>query len=529
MSLLRRTFLLALLLTGPISATAADPSAFELAFRDRAKAVLAAEEPLMVAGTSVDPGPVRRFYELRDFTPAWVGHDDRTAELTAVLATAGEEGIDLALPARSGAATSDPGAAFERDLSLTSLALRYAGALAAGRVRPEQWEEDWAVPQPNFDPVAGLDRALKAGRLEKWFVSLTPGDGRYLRLRAALVHYRELQRTGGWAKIPAGPPLKPGMTDDRIPTLRQRLAAEGDLPEGSLADNTDNTYDNIVEQGVRAFQRRHGIVIDGAVGPRTLAALNVGVAARIAQIELNLERWRSLPRELGRNYVFINVPAESVEVVENNAPVMTMKAVVGDPDHPTPVVQASIAALTFNPVWNVPTSIAMKEIRPKAQRDPKYLARNQIIALGTYSFQQRPGPLNPLGQIKFETPNKFDVYLHDTPSKNAFERAARAMSHGCVRLEHARDLATYVLDPSIWTSESIDAALALGSTQKVDIKRHLRVHFFYFTSFVDADGTIEFRDDIYGRDKRLALALQAQEAARLSVAPGPAKDRGRLG
>jgi len=505
--------------------------------------------PLDVGGYLFDREQVRRFYERRDFSPAWMGRGDHGEELSAALARAGEEGIELP-HAKAGSdpvPAADPaGRQAERELFLTGSAIRYATALAVGRVRPESLEEDWAIPVPAFEAVAGLEHALrgKSGALTKWFANLAPADARYLRLKGALARYRELAASGGWERIPvAGPSIKPGMSDERIPAIRRRLMAEGDMPAdadaaaaavaAAVGGAAVDSLDPVLEKGVRAFQRRHGISEDGTIGQGTLAAFNVSVKSRIEQIIVNLERWRSLPRHFGRDYVFVNVPAESLDVIENGETVMTMKAVVGDPGHPTPVVQASLAGITINPVWNVPTSIALKEILPKAQRDARYLDRNHIRAYGINSFVQKAGPLNPLGQIKFNIPNRFDVYLHDTPSRRAFERAARAMSHGCVRLERARDLAAYVLDPGLWNSEAIDRAIGSGQTQKLDIARHLRVHILYFTGFVDGDGTIEFRDDIYGRDKRLENALEAVTEAHLLAAPqipkGAPKSKERAG
>lgn len=490
---------------------------------------LEGDGPLTVAGFVLDREQLRQFYEHRNFAPAWIDHGERVAELDAVLARAGEDGIESGLP-KSVGQSPDPAEPAERELLLTGAALRYGTALAVGRVRPNTLEEDWAVPAPAFDPVAGLERSLrgKAGALTRWLASLAPADPRYLGLKGALARYRELAAAGGWERIPvgAGFPVKPGTSDERIPLIRQRLTVEGDLaaPSPDIPPNLDPLLDPELEKGVRAFQRRHGISEDGAIGPRTLAALNLPVKSRIEQIMLNLERWRSLPRHLGRDYIFVNVPAETLEVFENGKAVMAMKAVVGDTGHPTPVVQASLAGLTFNPVWNVPSSIAVKEILPKTRKDAGYLDRNHIRAYGTNSFVQQAGPLNPLGQIKFDTPNRFDVYLHDTPSRRSFERAARAMSHGCVRLERARDLAAYVLDSGLWKGDSIDRAIATGETQKISIARHLRVHIFYFTSFVDPDGTVEFRDDIYGRDKRLAAALDAVSDAHLLAEPQAPKD-----
>src|SRR5262249_12485084 len=339
---------------------------------------------------------------------------------------------------------------------------------------------------------------------------LAPSDPRYLRLKAALAQYRAIAAKGNWPQIKSGPTIKSGGEDERVPVIRQRLVAEGYMPEGAAGDNT---FDATLEAAVHVFQDEHGIVGDGAIGVRTIAAMNVSVHLRIEQIALTLERWRSLPRDLGRNYAFVNVPGESLEIFEDGAPVLAMKVVVGDPGHPTPVVTSRIVALTFNPVWRVPLSIGKNEIAPKLKHDPKYLTKNDMVMKGAYMFEQLPGPKNPLGQIKFETPNKFDVYLHDTSTHATFQRVARALSHGCVRTENARELAAYVLDAAKWPPEEIEKAVATTVTQKVDVQRHLRVNILYFTSFVDPDGTVEFREDIYGRDQRLRQALLGAQPA----------------
>jgi murein L,D-transpeptidase YcbB/YkuD len=484
------------------------------------------EDPVapVIAGQTVDMAALRRLYQPHGYDLLWLNRDDRIAALGSAYDNAADDGLDLLAPLpnpRKIKATS----AVERDVLFSASALRLATSLAAGRARPEQWEEDWAIAAPNFDAASGLDRALSADRLGPWLASLAPSDLRYVRLKSALALYRELASHGNWPQVPGGPTIKPGMSDERVGTIRRRLIAEGYLPSemaprllelpadiaddsaGAAVVSSAEVFDATIEQGIRAFQRRQGIVEDGAVGARTLAALNVSLRARVEQIALTLERWRSLPRDFGKNYVFVNVPGESLEVFEDGRPVMGMKVVVGDPGHPTPVVQSHIAAVTFNPTWRVPLSIGKAEIAGKVRADPHYLEKNQMVQKGTYYFEQLPGPKNPLGQVKFETPNKFDVYLHDTSSPTAFARAARALSHGCVRVQDARGLAAYILGGPKWNSDEIANAINLGETQRADVVRKLRVSILYFTSFVDADGTIEFRDDIYGRDKRLRAAL----------------------
>src|SRR5260221_3750365 len=498
--------------------------------------LLEGETPPVVGGQTVDGASLRRLYQLRGYDFLWVGRADRVATLGAAFDSAPDDGLDLPVPLADPRkiASADP---VERDLLLSDGALRLATALAVGRARPEQWEDDWAIPAPSFDAVTGLDHALTGDRLGAWLASLPPNDLRYQRLKSALALYRDYARHGIWPQLAGGASLKPGMIDERVGSLRKRLVAEAYLPPdavapsivavspelpGDLADDANappsgkggEMFDPVLEQAVREFQKRHGIVEDGAVGPRTLAALNLSPRARVAQIALTLERWRSLPRDFGRNYLLVNVPGESLEVFEEGALVMAMKVVVGDPGHPTPVVQSRVAAVTFNPTWRVPTSIGKGEIAPKLRADPLYLEKNQMVRKGAYVFEQLPGPKNPLGQIKFETPNKFDVYLHDTSSPTAFARAARALSHGCVRTEDARGLAAYILGGPKWNPEEIEKAIALGETQKADVVRKLRVSILYFTAFVDSDGTIQFRDDIYGRDKRLRAALEGAAPVR---------------
>ena len=495
-----------LIAAAPAAPTAAPPTSFVATAEQRAalQRLLDRDDLTTVEGQQVDGAALRRLYQLRNYDLQWVGHDDRFAALAAAFDAAAGDGLDLLAPLPDPRKLKAFGIV-ERDLLVSDSALRFATALAVGRARPEQWEEDWAVAAPKFDAVADLDRALATEKLAPWLAGLAPSDPRYLRLKTALARYRDLARQTPWRQIASGPTLKPGMVEDRVGKIRDRLVAVGDLPADHIGDDS---FDAPFEEGVRGFQKRHGIVEDGAIGARTIAALNVSVRARVEQIALTLERWRSLPREFGKNYVFVNVAGESLEVFEDAIPVMTMKVVVGDPLHPTPVVQSRIAAVTFNPTWRVPTSIAKAEIAPKIKADPRYLEKNQMVQKGAYVFEQLPGPKNPLGQLKFETPNKFDVYLHDTSTHATFERVARALSHGCVRIEDARGLAAYVLGAVKWNPDEIEKAIALGETQKADVARKLRVHILYFTSFVDSDGTIEFRDDIYGRDKRLREALQ---------------------
>jgi murein L,D-transpeptidase YcbB/YkuD len=255
------------------------------------------------------------------------------------------------------------------------------------------------------------------------------------------------------------------------------------------------------------------------VGAGTLAALNVSAADRVKQIKLTLERWREMPRSFPSTRIIVNAAAAELTLYRDDEPVLTSRVVVGDVDHPTPVLSARIQSALFNPPWNVPASITKKEIAPKLRQDPTYLERNHYVYVGS-RLQQTPGPWNALGGVKFELPNPLDVYLHDTPAKPLFNKPVRAASHGCVRVQQARPLASTLLGEN-WPPEAVDHAIAAGETKRVFLKTPVPVYLLYLTAFTDPDGTAEFREDVYGRDADLAEALADREIRhRMATAPG---------
>jgi murein L,D-transpeptidase YcbB/YkuD len=467
-------------------------------------ALLAGDGPLKLGAVTLDRDLLAGIYRKRDFQPIWQG--EREAGLRIAIAAAALQGLDPAAYA-----VTEPNAAF-RELLLTDAFLRYASDLARGRVTPTDVETDWLMAAPSFDGPATLERAV-TGDVQAVLAALLPDHPGYGRLRDALALYRALAAGPAWPELAVDLPLKRGDSGPGVQSLRRRLAAEG-----YAVDPAGTVFDDKLAAALKVFQARHGIQPDGDVGKATLVALNVPAAARIKQIRLNLERWRALPRDWAERRIEVNVPAATFALYDAGTPdpVMTMRTVVGAVDHPTPILRARMLSILLNPPWNVPASIVKNELRPAMHRDPTYLERNGYAYVehnGIQQIQQLPGPKNALGRIKFELPNDDDIYLHDTPSHSYFARSRRQLSHGCVRLEDPRRLATYLLQPSaIWTTDSLNAAIATGETRRIGLPHSLPVYILYWTAFVDPDGTIEFRDDVYGRDHRLAEALGAHQA-----------------
>ena len=465
-------------------------------------------------------------YRALGYEPLWAGPgtEERTERLQAALADAAAHGFNVddlhfqKLRLVPTTATSAEAAA--RDVLLTDAFLRYSAKLRRGAAPVEALGADWGIAQPPFVASTALIEAIRAGRFVDLLESLQPSVRQYRQLMGALQLYGYYAARGGWPTIPASGEVRLSADEPRLSVLRQRLHDEDWIASTDAAPNE-------LAAAVRLFQLRHGLDPDGRIGQKTLAELNISAAQRVAQIAANLERWRHLPHRFGAEFAMVNAADATVEFVQDGALALHMRVIVGDPKHPTPVLNAQISAVTFNPPWNVPVSIATKEILPRMRRDPGYLAANQIeivnrpqdpYGLGIdwrrisranfpFQFQQRPGPKNSLGLIKLEMPNRFDVYLHDTPAKGLFNRPGRAFSHGCIRLERAADFAERLLDQPQWTAAAIQDAIADGETHQVRLTRPVPVYVLYLTAFVDDAGGVNFRSDIYGRDTAIARAL----------------------
>jgi murein L,D-transpeptidase YcbB/YkuD len=395
----------------------------------------------------------RDFYASRNNLPAWIDGDRPTTRLATLLdglKASEEHGLD---PARYGTDKFEQVIAVakqnkdrieiakvpELDARLTYAYLRYAADLLGSSSSPKTVYTNWLPAPTKSDLEENLTEAVSSENVRPVLGELAPQHPQYKGLQAALQHERA-------------------------------------NPTGHLE-----------------------------------------------QIRMNLQRWRWMPRDLGDRYVFVNVPAYQMQVIEGNDPVLAMRVIVGDPKHPTPLFDDEMTTVVLSPNWNVPESIIRKEMLPKLIDDPGYLERQDIQVVGTSGelldaegvdwsdessvsrlhFRQEPGPKNALGLVKFQFPNSFDVYMHDTPQDSLFNKPKRALSHGCIRLENPVALAEYVLrDQPQWTTEKITAAMNAGREQGVPLKEHLPVHIGYFTAWVNADGSVTYTDDPYNLDPK---------------------------
>lgn len=363
-------------------------------------------------------------------------------------------------------------------------------------------------------------------------------------LDKAYGRHKTLAQKGGWPLVPGTRMIRPGDDDDRVPVVRRRLVATGDLKSGGGSQSFN--YDGELETAVRTFQKRHGLSVSGRVDRLTIAAMNVPVQARMAQIKLNYDRIASLIERGQREerYILVNVPGFQLEAVEGGKVALRNRVIAGRTERQTPEVKAAIRALNFFPYWRVPDSVAQLDLAPKLMKEPEYLAKEQIRVLsGSYvgpevdatrinwqafdpkttKFRQDPGPQNALGLVRLDMPNEHGVYMHDTPMKPLFGRSQRAFSAGCVRVQDVFDLAAWIAkDEPGMDRRRVDDILAAGSAVDITLARPVPVYFAYVTAWADANGNVEFRPDIYGRDglRELSGDREADPDAPPPPAPG---------
>jgi L,D-transpeptidase YcbB len=415
----------------------------------------------------------------------------------------------------------------QTDLALSGLYFAFAGDFYKGTVDPHVNESiDWSVKRNKIKLFRALQTILQERESTYPYYEFGSLHPEYDRLRRALSQYRALEKRGGWPTVPAIKKLQPGDADPvAVPALRRRLLADAPAPADPAR------YDDQLVGAVKAFQDRHGLRADGVVGAGTVEALNIPVAARIDQLILNMERWRWIPKKLGDRYVLVNIPEYKLHMVDGGKEVFDMRVIVGKQMKATPVFSDKMEYIVLAPYWGVPVSIVVEEIKPAMLRNPNFLESQDMEVLNgygpkaqpipassvdwanvtkenwKYTLRQRPGDKNPLGPMKFLFPNENDVYLHGTPNAWLFNQEERGFSHGCVRIEDPKKLALYLLrDQPQWTSAKIDETVAGGTEKWINLKEHLPVFIVYFTAWASPDGTVHFRDDVYGHDKALEQA-----------------------
>jgi murein L,D-transpeptidase YcbB/YkuD len=486
-----------------------------------------------------------RLYHDRDMRPYWVtaGGPNLSAEiLRSVLGAADTQGLnpaDYAIDqiARAWDRKGVEGLA-RLELLLTLELGAYASDLVEGRLKPRDFDPELfpTACDCDLDPADLVEKCLAAPDLRVFLEAQAPPFPQYRGLRDKLAAYRGLAARGGWPQVPPGPSLKPGMTDPRVAALRRRLSVTGECPADGPMDRPE--YDEALAAAVNRFQRHHGLDSDGVLGEATLAALNVPVERRIAQLIVNMESWRWVARDHGDRWLEVNIPSFELTALRGDKAELRMSVIVGDEYHMTPVFSDRLRYVEFNPYWNVPLSISRKEMLPKLQKDPSYLKKERIRMfegwnddtnevdsaavhwsqvgpedMGRWRLRQDSGPDNSLGTVAFIFPNAFDVYLHDTPAQGLFGLPKRTFSHGCIRVSSARELAAYVLGgpDKGWTEERIRNLIADGKNQVIHLDPSLPIYILYNTAVVDPESReLYFYRDVYGRDALLEKALFQQ-------------------
>jgi len=477
---------------------------------------------LIVGDTLHLSTPTMAFYRSRRWKPAWVNGNDLTTTGKSMVTTLSQTEVDGLNPGRyrydviqsmakalhsSGELDETAAAQYaaDVDLLLTEAFTRYTRDLAEGTLDPDSSGLAWRIPRGGV-PKGNVLRALARGATANDLTQrIRPTSPQYSRLMKVLARLQEARAAGGWTQVPAGN-AKQGDSSDVVVKLRERLMRSEDPREAIYSKRGEARpafFDHDLYLALQHFQDRHTIDPDGALGAKTLEEMNHPVEDRIAEVKINMDRWRWLPHDLGRMYVLVNVAGFEMSVVENNRPIEEMNVVVGQTGWETPIFADTLESLVVNPSWNVPPSILAKDIGDRAF-DPGYLAANHFVKTSDGGLRQLPGSWNALGEFKFQFPNKDNIYMHDTPADALFSRNERAFSHGCIRLERPRDLAHLLGEKLAGKSANyIDRLQATGDERTIRFRRKIPIYILYFTTWVDDDGTPRFHHDVYGQNESL--------------------------
>jgi len=465
-------------------------------------------------GGKKDRMTIDAFYSGREYAPLWLTDGKPNAKAKAAISYlehVDADGLDPAdYPVPDFASLSDPAALAEAELKLTATVITYAHHAQVGRVHWSRVSADISYDQKAPDPPDVLAAMVEAADVAVALDSYEPHAPGYVALKAKLAELRAGKENSARIQIPNGPAPKVGASDDRVPQLRERLG---------LASDGDTIYDKTLAAAVKKFQQERELRPTGTLTAATIDALNGRQPDRpIDTIFANMERWRWMPHDLGKNYVMVNLPDFTLRVFQDGKQVWMTKVVDGKPTMPTPITTAEMKFITVNPTWNVPPSIVAKEYLPALAQDPTVLERMGLQVSynpdGTVHISQPPGDRNALGRLRFNFPNKFLVYQHDTPDKNLFAYDRRAFSHGCMRVEnpvkYAQVLLSIVRPADGYSEERIRAMFGSGE-HDIQFPKFLPVHLTYQTAFVDEAGKLEFREDVYGRDRTLLAILKGDE------------------
>src|SRR3954470_3581422 len=473
-------------------------------------------------------GHTKRLYKLYGDNPLRLSsdglHKTRTKAITDAILLANTDGMRMddypigplaqAIAALKQTKTPTADQLATADVLLTASYVALGEDLMTGQIDPRTMQQAWHVDPEEENIDSALVRNLRYEHLDQALGTLRPTDDDYAGLSKELQNWRTIVAKGGWQPIPTvSGNVKPGASANAavLTAVRNRLAAEGIQVTAGGSDYTHprwggGFYDHDLAAPVAVLQQRPSINVDSALGKETIDAMNVPASYRLAEIAANMERYRWLPRSFGTRYIFVNVPAFRLEAFDSGQKVLEMKVIVGEEyqDKATPVFADSMETVVFRPYWNVPPSIAAKEIFPKGSA---YMASQNMETYsdgGQTAVRQRPGPKNALGFVKFLFPNDFNIYLHDTPNHELFEKDVRAFSHGCIRLEKPAELAQWVLG---WPADRVEQAMKSGPDDKsVKLPRKIPVYITYFTSYIN-NGQLYFGNDLYGRDDKLVPAV----------------------
>ncbi|WP_324721772.1 L,D-transpeptidase family protein [Salinimicrobium sp. HB62] len=475
-------------------------------------------------------GNLEEIYSQRDYRSLWRDGEVLHSFYNSLKA-AEEEGLNfrdyhgLEIDSLLSLSNLDAGQAARLDLLLSDAFLTYARHLYYGKLDPEELHEFWGISRQPKDLKELLQKGVENNEIPEILEDLKPKSQVYHGLKKSLAEYRELKNKQDTInKIARGQVIKPNDSDPRISAIAQRLEQLSGFNPDSLTNQ--NVYSEALVEAIKEFQESKSIQTDGIIGNSTIDELNKGPQDIYNQILANLERWRWYPRDLGDHYILINIPHFRLAVVKDGDTIREHNVIAGAKARPTPIFSDTVNHLVINPTWTVPPTIKSKDIIPKMAADRSYLSRNNMTVTGpngekvdpsnvnwdsseamNYSFTQRAGPSNPLGQVKIMYPNKYLIYLHDTPAKSLFSQSERAESSGCVRVENAIDLSAYLVEnQNEWSKDRIQEVIRSGKTTTVNVDRPIQVHHFYWTAWRAGDKTVVI-NDVYGLDEQIYTKL----------------------